>query len=179
MSEKETGKKQEKHIILHPSWRYYIWAYVLALLVLPFAGAGIVIFYNLYKRRKAHQYIITDNDITAMDGKYVHHVDLVDIDHIELQQNWYQHLLGVGTLVLATSASDMQLKGPRHPDKYKQIIEQAISVQKQQGNVQHADPQPNRSYKPGGMSKIDYLTGLWQQGLLSDEDYQNERQHLK
>jgi len=38
------------------------------------------------------------------------------------------------------------------------------------------EPIKNPSIQTG---KMDYLTGLWQQGLLSDEDYHNERKHFE
>jgi hypothetical protein len=174
-------QEQKKSITLRQNWRHYFVWYMLAFIILPAAGAGIVLFYNLRKKLKAHKYIITDDDITAEDGKYEHHVDLVDIDHIELKQNWAHHLLGVGTLLVFTSGSDdIQIAGILHPDKYRRILRHAILDQKYRAKAQPAKPQQNgEPYKPGSMEKIDYLTGLWQQGLLSDEDYQKERKYLE
>jgi hypothetical protein len=37
--------------------------------------------------------------------------------------------------------------------------------------------QPQTS--PGSLDKLDYLTGLWQQGLLSNEDFKREKKHFE
>ncbi len=174
MSEKD----QDKRVILHPNWRHFFFRYLLAIVTIPVVGVGIAMLYRLQKKLKQIQYIITDDNITVSDHKYVHNVDLVDIKNIELKQSRFHHLLGIGTLQLSTSASNMKIEGITEPEKYKQILEKAILLETSREKGSPVDPHPGPSYQPGNMGKINYLTGLWQQGLLSDDEYHNERGQL-
>jgi membrane protein YdbS with pleckstrin-like domain len=171
-------EEQDKRVILHPNWRHFFFRYLLAIVTIPLVGAGIAMLYRLQKKLSQIQYIITDDHITVNDHKYSHNVDLVDIKNIELQQSRFHHLLGIGTLKLVTSASDMKIEGIANPEKYKQILEKAIFLETNREQTQSVSPPAGPSYQPGNMGKINYLTGLWQQGLLSDDDFQEERGQL-
>ena len=38
---------------------------------------------------------------------------------------------------------------------------------------------PEPEHEPGSMDRMDYLTGLWQQGLISDRDFDKEKRHFE
>ncbi|HYW34678.1 MAG TPA: PH domain-containing protein [Balneolaceae bacterium] len=171
--------QQEERFILRPSWKYFFFSYIFSSLAILLAGVGIVFLYYLRKKHKAIRYFITNSRITAIDEKYKHNVDLTDIGDIELKQTWLQKKLGIGTLLLHTSASNMEIAGIKNPEKYKRILEQAIRSQQKQES-QHREVKSNEpSYHPGTMEKIDYLTGLWQQGLISDSEFKKERKRYE
>lgn len=171
--------KETKTFTIEPSWKHLFIAYVLSIMAIPLAGIGLITLYFTRKKHNSIRYKITDNRITAVDPKYEHNVDLVDIKSISITRDWLQTKLGIATLVIHTSAAKMKLVGIENSSQLKNILDQAVETEKkrqqQRQKTQHKQPE----YDPGTMDKVEYLTGLWQQGLISEEDYQYERKQLE
>ena len=164
---------------LTPSWKHFFTGYVLSVLTIPLFGLGLVALYFVRKKHRKIHYEITNTQIKRTDDKYAHNVDLINIETIELQKSWLQEKLAIGTLVLHTSASHMKLEGIEEPGKLKELLEQAIQTERKRLQEQQKTKAREPDYQPGSMDRMDYLTGLWQQGLISDEDYQKERKHFE
>lgn len=172
-------QSQNKTIDLQPSWKNHILGYGISVLLIPLFGIGLIVLYWVYKQQKKYSYTFSDTQISSRDDKYQRNIDLVNIENVELEQSWLQKKMGVGDLVLYTSATSMTLRGMNNPLTFKDAIEKAITAQKQhQQEKQKTKPrQPDRD--PGTMERMDYLTGLWQQGLVSDEDFEKEKKHFE
>lgn len=169
---------ENKSVTLTSSWKQYFIAYLLSVLAMPLFGIGIIALYFVRKKQLSKRYEVTDTHI-SIDSKYRRNVDLVDIREVAVRQNWLQEKLNVGTVVLKTSAATIELVGMERPVSLKQMIQTAASAQKNRGGKQSFRERPDPTHKPGSMDKMDYLTGLWQQGLLSDEDYKQEKKHFE
>ncbi|MDX1617665.1 MAG: hypothetical protein R3224_02690 [Balneolaceae bacterium] len=174
-----TESDNSKSITLKPSWKQYFLPYLLSVLAIPLFGIGLLALYFVRKQHRRQAFEVTDAGITRTDSEGRRHIDLKDIDHIELQQNWLQEKLGIGTLILNTSASGMNIPGMKRPGRLKETIEQAAALCRQQNRKQNFRERPDPDYKPGSMDKMDYLTGLWHQGLLSDEDFDSEKKNFE
>lgn len=172
-------KTNDKQITLAPSWKHHFIGYLLSVLCIPLFGIGLIALYFVYKKHKSVSYRVTDTQISSTDTKYQRNIDLVNIEDVSIQQGWLQEKLGIGTLVLETSAAVMEVVGMEQPEKLKSMIEKAIAVQKKQQEKKTFRQKPDPKYKPGDMDKMDYLTGLWQQGLISDDDFEDERKHFE
>lgn len=169
---------QSHKFTLHQSWKYFFWSYFLAFFTIPLFGAGLILLYLLRKKRKSVVYTITDTQIIWADKKIEQHVDLPDISQVQLQQSSMHARLQVGTLILHSSTAGMKLRGIEQPGQIKKLLEQAIQAKKQQ-RKQQKSTSPSPQYDPGSMPKLDYLTGLWQQGLITDDDFETERKRLE
>lgn len=174
-----TQKNTDRTYTLEPSWKQFFWGYTLSILAIPLFGIGFVALYFVRKNHQQIVYEISNTQIKRVDEKYEHNVDLADITRVELIKSWMQQKLSIGTLVLYTSASKMMLEGVEEPEKLKELLEQAIQweIKRQQEQQKTKTREPD--YQPGSMEKMNYLTGLWQQGLISDEDYEKERRHFE
>lgn len=168
-----------KSIELNTSWKNHLVGYAISILLIPVFGIGLLGLYWVWKRQRRHTYRVTDTRISSSDDQYHHNIDLVSIEHVEVQQSWLQEKTGVGDVELQTSASSMTLLGMEDPYHLKGLLDKAIASQKkrQDSKVKRKSREPE--YDPGSMEKINYLTGLWQQGLMSDEDYKKERKHFE
>jgi len=164
-----------KQISLYPDWKHYLFPYLLAILAVPLFGIGLLILYFVYRKHTATRYKVTDTQITSIDSKYHRNIDLADIENISLEQSWLDRKMNIGTLILHTSASEMKMVGLENPQRLKTIMEKAVrSEQKRikKSEVTTSD-QPERD--PGTMERMNYLTGLWQQGLISEKEFRKER----
>lgn len=172
-------RTNSKTFTLNPSWKNHIIGYAISVLLIPVFGIGFLALYWVYKRQKKHSYLVSDTQISSRDQKYQRNIDLVSIENVEIQQSWLQQKMNVGKVILHTSASSMSLLGMKNPANLKNLLEKAIQAEKQRHQQKQQTQPKEPTHDPGTMDRMDYLTGLWQQGLVSDEDYNEERKHFE
>jgi len=162
---------------LKPSWKFYFWYYFFGVLTVPLL-LGIFLLAKAIRQKNSHLYVIEDETITAEDSDYSQKFDLVNLEDVEVEQSWIQQKLDVGLVRIYKEGSEMELFGIEKPHSFKEMLLTVNSNLKamQQKKPKKKEPIKNPSIQTG---KMDYLTGLWQQGLLSDEDYHNERKHFE
>jgi len=174
-----TNISKSKTITLAPSWKNHILGYIISVLLIPVFGIGFLVLYWVYKRQTKMSYLVSDTQISSRDKKYQRNVDLVSIEKVEIKQSWLQAKMGVGTLILHTSASSMTLLGMENPANLKKLLDKAIQAEKKRFRPSDQTEPKKPDHDPGTMERMDYLTGLWQQGLVSDEDYKKEKKHFE
>lgn len=172
-------QSKAKTISLEPSWKNHIIGYAVSILLIPVFGIGFIGLYWVRKRQTRVSYLASDTKITSRDSKYQRNVDLVNIENVHIQQSWIQRKMDVGDIQLSTSALSITLFGMEHPHNLKILLEKAIAAEKQRHQQKEQTKVREPEYEPGTMDRMDYLTGLWQQGLVSDEDYEKERKHFE
>lgn len=170
---------EEKRIIIRPSWKAYFAWYVLSFLMIPALGVGLILLYFVRKKHTSHSYIITDTQISSVTSKFRRNIDLINIDHIDLKQSWFWKKLDIGTLVLHTNSVNLEIIGVTEPHPFKEILEQAVEAEKERLHQKKEERPREPDFNPGTIDKMDYLTGLWQQGLISDDDFEKERKHFE
>jgi hypothetical protein len=172
-------QSKNKIITLGISWKNHFLGYALSVLFIPLFGIGLLGLYWVYKRQKRITYRVSDTQISSRDSQYQRNVDLVNIEKVEVHQNWLQEKLNVGDLNLHTSATSMTLYGMENPYNLKGLLERAIAEQKKLQQQQEQTKAHETDAKPGTKDRMDYLTGLWQQGLVSNEEFEKERKHFE
>lgn len=163
----------EKSVTLTPSWKAFFWRYFWGVLLTPLL-IGLYLLWKTRKKQKGISYKITDRKITIIDGHISQNIDLVDIRQAvagELR-------LGVGSVILKTAGREIEMKGLQHPQKISQSIEWAVEAEMKRLEAEKQAKPREAEYEPGSMDRLDYLTGLWQQGLIDDDDFESERKKL-
>lgn len=174
-----TEQSQEKTIDLAPNWKNHVLGYGFSILLIPVFGIGLVGLYWVRRQQKKYSYTFSDTRISSRDDKYQRNIDLVNIDKVEVEQSWIQKKMGIGNIVLNTSASSMTLRGMKNPNNLKELLDKAISAEKKRHQQKQKTKPEDPGRDPGTMERMDYLMGLWQQGLVSDEDFKKEREHFE
>ncbi|MEL7835033.1 PH domain-containing protein [Fodinibius sp. Rm-B-1B1-1] len=169
----------QKTITLQPNWKNYLLGYTLSILLIPLFGIGLVGLYWIYKKQNKYTYTFSDTQISSRDDKYQRNIDLVNIENVSVVQSWLQKKASVGDIVLKTTATSMTLRGMDDPFALKDMLEKAISIQKERLKKKEQTKPEQPEGKPGSMERMDYLTGLWQQGLVSDDDFEKEKKHFE
>lgn len=174
-----TGQSTEKKIEFQPSWKNHILGYTISILLIPLLGIGFFCLYFVYRRHKKYSYTFTDTQISSRDEKYQRNIDLLNFEQVEVEQSWLQRKMDVGNLVLYTTATSMTLRGMQNPGNLKEVLQKAIAAEKKRHQKKEKTKPKQPDHKPGSMDKMEYLTGLWQQGLVSDEDFEKEKKHFE
>jgi len=172
MPERSNKTKQ-----ITPSWKFYFWYYVVGVITVPLLF-GIFLLAKAIRGKNRYRYIIKDETITAEDGDYSQKFDLVNVEDVQVEQSWIQQKLGVGLVRIFKEGSEMELLGIENPHSFKEMI---LAVSSNLKALQQKKPEKKKLVeKPAKQTdKMDYLTGLWQQGLLTDEDYYTEKKHFE
>lgn len=164
----------QKSITLTPSWKAFFWSYFFGILLTPLL-LGIIMLWKTRKKHKGISYQIKDRLITVVEGKYSQNIDLKDIRKAEPGEISF----GVGNVNLKTQAREIELIGLENPEGIAKSIEKAVEAElRRLESKRQAEPRESK-YDPGSMDRLDYLTGLWQQGLVSEEDFEQERKKFE
>lgn len=169
----------EKTIELKPSYTFLFWWYILGLLLVPVIGIGLIILFLTYRKQSAVTYEIGNHSITKTDTSYSETVDLADIREIKVEQSWIDEKLNAGKLLLITELKTVILQGIKNPHSLSDLILQAAEAERIRLEKKAEIPKPASDAAPVATDRLDYLTGLWQQGLLSDEDFKKEKKHFE
>lgn len=169
----------KKAINLKPSYAYQFWGYIIGVLLVPLFGIGLVVIYMAYRKQSAITYEMGNQSITKTNSTYSETIDLADIQEINIQQGWIDKKLNVGKLVLITEQKTVELVGIQNPHSLSDLILQAAKAERIRLKKKDKIPTPPSDEAPISLDRLDYLTGLWQQGLLSDEDFKKEKKHFE
>ncbi len=163
-----------KSITLTPDWSHYFWHYLFGVLLLP-VGLGFILLWVALRRQKSLNYVIKDRSISFHEGNYSQSLELFTIQHTSVQQSGLQKRLNIGDIVLKANASSITLEGLKNPKALLEKIDLAIEAEQKRVAAEQAIKPREVKSDPGAIDRVDYLIGLWQQGLISDEDYNEER----
>lgn len=169
----------EKAITLNPSRKAWFWWYVLGGILIPFFGAGIYLLIHLNRTLSSITVTITDTAITVEDSKVTERVDIANIRNVDLKMTRTGDWFGVGDLILKTETKSVELPGMENPRSLADMIIQAAEAERKRiasiNQRKESRPEPGPA---GQQDRLNYLTGLWQQGLISNEDFENEKKHF-
>lgn len=165
--------ESNKTITLTPSWKNYFWGYFFGFLLLPVL-VGIIILWSTNKKRRNLRFEISDTSIAVIQDSDKQELSLIDILSTSVEQSKLQSLFNIGDIHLQANVSKLVLEGIENPASLLEKIETAIAYQKELIKASQKMKPKRPTHDPGTLDKMDYLTGLWQQGLISDEDYDEE-----
>ena len=170
----------EKIITLKPEHTSKFWHYLAGFILIPVFGIGLYIIYKAFNRVTKVQYTVTDRQISAQYETYRDNVDLANIIEVTVTQSRIDRYFNIGTLALKTEQKSLELFGLKEPQELSTIILQAAEADRIRIEKRNKKTKQSREETtPGSIPKMDYLTGLWQQGLISNEDFEKERKHFE
>ncbi len=167
--------KQKRIFTLKPDWKYNLLPYFISLLLLPVFGLGILVFIYYYRRISKLEYAITDDDITVTNRNGSQSVALNDIHSVSITKTWVERKSGLGTLHIHSDETELQLTGISQPEDIMDAIEIALAAIEQWKKNKNKSEDIYPDIQTGGLEHLNTLVGLWQQGLISDEDFEMEK----
>ncbi|MCG2589650.1 hypothetical protein [Rhodohalobacter sulfatireducens] len=169
---------KEKKIELQPQKSHNFWWYVVGVLLIPLL-AGIYLLYKKVKELSEIHYKITDKTITSVSSSFTESVDIANINDVKIDQRWIDKQFGIGNLQLITNTRKVDLIGLENPKNMADLIMKAAEAERYKIEQQQKKERVETKSSPGSLDKLDYLTGLWQQGLISNDDYLREKKHFE
>lgn len=170
---------EKKHIILIPDWKSYFWRFLTGILLIPLLGIGFILLWLTYKKCVSVSYEIHDDRIREIKKGETLEIELLNIEDINVKQKKIENLFGVGSVIISAAVTRIELVGMENPHNLANMILDAKQAKEQRLRERNKRKPREPEHDPGTLDKMDYLTGLWQQGLINDEDYQKEKKHFE
>ncbi|TVQ03859.1 MAG: PH domain-containing protein [Balneolaceae bacterium] len=169
----------DKSFIIYPEKTHHFWWFFAGILLIPLLGAGIYIIYKKLRELSSITYKITDQQITGIDHNITDTIELADIHSIDIYKRWIDKKFNIGTLYINTDSRSLKMLGIKNPDNLSSMIMTAAEAERLRLAEISKINKPQPVVPPGNLDRLDYLTGLWQQGLISDDDFKKERKHFE
>ena len=134
---KDNQMCEEKKYHAHPAlFRNSPIRFIIAILIIPFFGIGLIALIIWYLQAINTTLTITNDKVTLRKGilsKHTNEVFLEDIRNVQIMQTFFQRIFKVGTIAVSTSAQsgvEIEVDGMKFPEKVKQIVDQARRANK-------------------------------------------------
>ncbi len=169
-----------KSIELTPSWKRWFWGYFFWILLVPLFGIGLFVLWKVHTKKNSVIYEVSNHQIKSVDKKMSQSIDLANVTSIDVEQNWLDQKLGIGDLLLTTDSRELRILGQTEPNELSNMIAQAVQAERKRvKDLNKVKPKQVEHPTPGTLDRMDYLTGLWQQGLITNEEFEEERKHFE
>lgn len=164
-------KATARVIILKPHPMGWLYLIVICILAIPLFGLGLVAGYFLWKHIRSISYHLTDGGIDVRIGDRTTSVSWDSVtDAIAVSRAGR-----LGHVILRSDGADIRLLFLE--DAFG--LAETIRAMLQARNSTREDVFiPRESEVSMANDRLNDLTALWQQGLISEEDYQAERKHF-
>ncbi len=164
-----------KEHLIRPSLLSRWPAFMLAGLLVPVFGLGVWLILRLRRALRDRVIRVTDHGIRLEpDGRSA---ALPEIVGAEARLPWHLRPFKVGHVELRLrDGRHMVLAGLRDPSAIAEII--LLAAERAREAPPGPPPRPP-THAPGSLEPLNDLVGLWQQGLITDEEYETERRRLE
>jgi len=165
---------QKESITLYPDWRVYLLQFIAGALLVPALGAGIWIIFHYRKRWKRMRYRITNTEVIIEQDGMADEILLSDIDSCETGSSWLLEKFNLGTIRIHHSNGITEMKALPDAEPVAMLIERAAVSERERLKMRIEVEQSKPEHPSGTLDKKNELVGLWQQGLLDEDDYHRE-----
>lgn len=96
--------------------------FILALLLVPVFGLGLLIFLVWHLKNKSLKLVVTDNEVLFEKGllsKERSEVTISSVRSVKVKQTFFNRIFGTGTVELYTAGDSPEIVAPGMPDPNK------------------------------------------------------------
>jgi len=164
-------KESERIIVLKPhplGWLYY---WVICVLTIPLFGIGLVAGFFLWKHIRGISYRLSDAAVRIQSGQETITISWEDVSDVYAESRAGR----LGHIVIVSKETRYRLTFLEDAFSLADTINQMLSSRKNRSDDVYASSIPQVEMS---IDRLNDLTALWQQGLISEEDYQKERRHF-
>ncbi len=164
-------KPSERVIILKPHPLGWLYLIVICLLAIPVFGVGLIAGYFLWKHIRSISYHLSDEAVELRIGDRSTVIPWSTVTGVRAVSRAGR----LGHVVLTVGTTDYRLLFLEDAFGLTETIQRMLAAR---ASTIEERLEPRESELPMGNDRLNDLTALWQQGLISEEDYQAERKHF-
>lgn len=140
-------------------------------------GYGFFVMQKLNKQLAAVSYKVFDDRIELVDPSQNLNTTLriQDLVAVKRTQSPNQSKFGLCDLHLQTDKETAVMVGIEKGEQLEDVLIIAIEKEKRRKAMQERAKGDYTEFRIGGLENMNDLVGMWQQGLISDEDFEAEQ----
>jgi hypothetical protein len=172
--------QNSKMMEYRPNWKIFAKEFIIGIILIPFFGIGLVVLMYYYVALSKIVYHFSDDEIIiSLSPTYKEYVPIGDLTETNLVKSTFLGRFQTDTLIIKTPSSQFTLRGIANAHFIQKVLESSIAQHRKQIKNKQEREKFTTTAHPGSLEKLNDLVGLWQQGLISDEDYFNERRKFE
>jgi hypothetical protein len=160
---------------LQPEFQHYIIPFAIAMVLIPVFFIGMFIIYYYRTLMRETWYHISNDRITRTFRKKITQILLSEISELNVSYNWLHKKFGLGNVHIRGGGKDIVLEGVSNPVQLMETIQLAADQLNRYKRIELNPRSDFDDLKTGAAEQMNYLVGLWQQGLITNEEYELER----
>lgn len=165
----------DKHIKYQTSRNNFKKEYKNAWLLTPLFGYGFIKLKELNQRVAKGVYKVFNDRIEHADTTIL----IRNLVSVNRWQSKKQKVFGLSNLTISTDNASLTMIGIENGEFLEDVLIAAIQQEKERQKLRSKAKGDYGQFKPGGLEEMNNLVGMWQQGLISDEDYDREKAKLE
>lgn len=174
------GMNREDRIVrLQPDWKQWFWHWMAGVVLTPLFGVGLILLWRQYRVFRELSVEVTDHEIRISDQKGSTRIPIQSIRETTVHQSWLNRRFNIGRVRLEADNGNFTLEGMNRPKRLATMILNASEQERARLAKMEEEIAKKPAPPPLQTDRINDLTGMWQQGLLSDEDFQREKKHFE
>lgn len=165
--------------LIQTSYKNYPILLGLGFLTLPL-GIGIFVLFYVYLQTKKSIWELHSASIVIHQNKKSTTILLPDLITVKTISSPTQTKYKLADLEIKTNKGVFVIKGIEKAELYAEVLQLAIDSlkAKQKPRIPPRDEEFS-DLAVGGLDKMNDLVGLWQAGMISDEDFYKEQEKFK
>lgn len=172
--------KNSKMMEYRPNWKIFAKEFIIGIILIPFFGIGLVVLTYYYVALSKTFYRFSDDEIAiSQSPRYVETILIHELTETQLIKSTVLGRFQTDTLILKTDSATYTLAGIANARFIQKVLESSISQHQKYNENKQEREKFTTTAPPGSLEKLNDLVGMWQQGLISDEDYFNERRKFE
>lgn len=165
-----------KSLIYKPNWRLFAKQIVTGTLLIPFFGIGLIILaYYVFKLRSI-SYKLSDYEIQIEGKDQLEKVLIKDIAEVSIKETISFGILKRTDVVLGVGEISYTLYSLTEAEELHQVLSNIVHQNELRKQHQSEREKFTSTVSPGNLEKLNDLVGYWQQGLLTNEEFEKESQ---
>jgi len=138
-------------------------------------AAWVLVTLYQYRELKSEKYLVSDHSIQVVTSTDDSTVSLINITDIISRKYWWLPFANLGEIEIQVSGKKHYLKGIQDALGTAGIIKLAVDAAIAKSRQQNRPIMYQPPLHPAGtLEQMNDLVGLWQQGILTDDEYQIE-----
>lgn len=171
--------QKEKVAIHKTEKKAFRTAYIIAYCCIPLLGLGFYLLYRLNKRIEDSAVYFFDDRIEALDNGSVTKIYMKDLLKVSRTSDEKQKKYKLADVIIESENQKIICAGINESDAdhLENVLTLAIEAEKKRRALkERTKVQVDKNIKLGALEHMNNLVGMWQQGLISDEDFQKEKE---
>lgn len=172
----------EKAVTYRPHWKQYYSSYVWAYAAIPLFGAGFYFLRKLDRKRRNQTVCVFNDKIRFGDDPDSRVVRIQDLQTVRRNVSKVQAKHGLACVIITTESDELLVSGipAKEAENLENALYLAIETEKKHRALREkAKGDYDDTIKTGGLEHLNSLIGMWQQGLISEEDFEKEQQKFR